>query len=58
MVVGVETALLPMAAKKACKWYREVLKAAGRFMVRRHENEAKLSMKRHASVMGGVQGNG
>ena len=46
------------AAKKAGKWQRWVLEAAERFMVRWHENDATLSRKRHASVMGGVQGNG
>ena len=43
LVFGVETALWPMAAKKAGKWYRVVLEAAERFMVRWHEDKAKLS---------------
>ena len=43
---------------KTGKWYLGVLEAAERFTVRWHENEAKLSRKRHASVMGGVQGKG
>ena len=55
---GAETALWPSAAKKVSKWYRGVLEAAKRFMVRWRENEAKLSRQRHVSVMGGVQGNG
>ena len=38
--------------------YRGVLEGAVRFMVRWHENEATLSRKRPASIMGGVQGNG
>ena len=60
----IETVPWPMAAKaakaakKAGKWQRWVLEAAERFMVRWHENDATLSRKRHASVMGGVQGNG
>ena len=37
LVFGVETALWPMAAKKAGKWYRVVLEAAERFMVRWHQ---------------------
>ena len=37
---------------------RGVLEADERVTVRWHENEAKLSRKRHASVMGGVQGKG
>ena len=58
LVFGVETALWPMSAKKAGNWYRGILEAAEQFMVRWHENEAKVSRKRHASVMGGVEGNG
>ena len=60
----IETVPWPMAAKaakaakKAGKWQRWVLEAAERFMVRWHENDATLSRKRHASVMGGVQENG
>ena len=46
------------AAKKAEKWYRGVLEAAERFMVRWHEDEAQLSRHRRASAVGGAQGNG
>ena len=56
MVFKVETALGIIAPKKVGKGYRRVLEVAERFMVRRHEDEAKLTMKRHASVLGGVQG--
>ena len=35
-----------------------VLEAAGRSMVRGHEDEAQLSGQRRASAVGGVQGNG
>ena len=58
LVCGVEIAPWPTETKKAGKWYLGVLEAAERFMVRCHENEAKLSRKRHTSVTGGVQGNG
>ena len=58
LVFGVETALWPTAAKKAGKWYRGILEAAERFMVRWHEAEAELSRQRRASAVGGVQGNG
>ena len=58
LVFGVETALWPTAAKRAGKWYRGLLQAAERFMVRWHEDEAQLSRQRRASVMGGAQGNG
>ena len=44
--------------KKAGKWFRGVLEASKRFMVRWHEDETKSSRKRHASVTGGVQVNG
>ena len=47
-----------MAASKTGKWYLGVLEAAERFTARWHENEEELSRKRHASVMGGVQGKG
>ena len=57
MVFGVEIALWPIAAKKAGKWYRGSFEAPGRFMMWLCENEAALSWKRHASAMGGVQGN-
>ena len=40
MVFGVETAVWTVAAKKAGKWYRGVLEAAERFMVRWHKDEA------------------
>ncbi|MEP5351924.1 MAG: hypothetical protein ABJZ75_06195 [Luteolibacter sp.] len=58
LVFGVETALWPTAAKKAGKWYRGILEAAERFMVRWHEAEAELSRQRRASAVGGVQGMG
>ena len=58
LTLGVETTLWQVAAKKAGKCYRGVLEAAECFMVRWQRNEAKLSRKRHVSVMGGVQGNG
>ena len=54
MVFGVETALWQVAAKKTGKWYMGVLGAAERSTVRWHQNEAKLSGKRHASVVGTV----
>ena len=38
------------AAKNAFKWNRGDLKAAERFVVRWHEDEAKLDRKRHADV--------
>ena len=37
------------------QWYRGVPEAAGRFMVRWHENEAQMSRHRRASAVGGVQ---
>ena len=43
---------------KAGKWYRGVLEAAERFMVRWHEDEAQLSRHRRASAVGGARGNG
>ena len=46
------------AAKKARKWYRGILDAAERFMVRSYEAEAELSRQRRASAVGGIQGNG
>ena len=58
MVFGVETAVWTIAAKKAGKLYRRVLDAAERFMVRWHKDEADMSRKRHASTVGGAQGNG
>ena len=58
MVFGVETVLWSTAAKKAGKWYRGVLQATERFMVRWHEEEAQLSRQRRASAVGGSQGIG
>ena len=55
---GVETALGSIAANKAGKWYWGVLEAAERVMVRWHEVESELSRQRHASAVGGVQGDG
>ena len=52
MVLGVETVLWQDAAEKAGKLYRGVLEPAERLMVRWHENEATLSMKRRASGVG------
>ena len=57
MVFGVETALRFTAAKKTGKWYRGVLEATERFMVRWHEDEAQLSRQRRASAVGGAKGN-
>ena len=45
-------------AQKAGKWYRGVLEAAERFMVKWHKDKADASRKRHASAVGGAQGNG
>ena len=56
-VFGVETALWSTAAKKAGRWYRGVLEAAQRFMVKWHEDEAELSRQRRASAVVGVRGN-
>ena len=58
LVFGVETALWSTAAKKAGKWYRGVLEAAERFMVRWHEDDAQLKRQRRESAVGGAQGNG
>ena len=58
MVFGVDTELLFTVATKAGKWYRGVLEAAERFMVKWHEKEAQLSRQRRASAVGGAQGNG
>ena len=58
LVFGVETALWQVAATKTGRWVLGVLEVAERFTVRWHENEAKLSRQRHASVVRGVQGNG
>ena len=56
MVFGVETAVWTLAAKTAGKWYRGVLEAAERFMVKWHKDEADASRKRHASAAGGAEG--
>ena len=45
-------------SEKGGEWYRRILEAAERFMVRWHENVAELTRQRRASVVGGVQGNG
>ena len=55
---GVETALWSTAAKKPGKWYRRVLEAAERFMVRWDEDEAQLSSHRRESAVGDAQLNG
>ena len=46
------------AGKKPGEWYRGILEAAERFMVKWHEVETQLSRQRHASAVGGAQGNG
>ena len=43
---------------KAGKWYRGVLEAAERFVVKWHEDEADLSRQHRAIAVGGAQGNG
>ena len=59
MVFGVEIALWSTAAaKKAGKWYRGILEAAERFIVRWHEAEAEMSRQRRAAALDGAQGNG
>ena len=58
LVFGVDTAVWTVAAKKAGKWYRGVLEEAERFVVKWHNDWAELSKRRHASVVGGAQGNG
>ena len=58
LVFGVETVVWTVAAKKVGKWYRGVLEAAERFMVWWHKDEEGPSRKRHASAVGGAQGNG
>ena len=58
LAFGVETALWSTAAKKAGEWYRGVLEAAERFMVRWHEDEAQLTRQCRAFAVGGVHGNG
>lgn len=50
---SVETAAWTFSARR-----RASGTAAECCMVRWHDNEATLSRKRHASVLGGVQGNG
>ena len=54
---GVETAALTVAATNAGKWYRGVLEAIERFMVKLNTYEADFSRKRHASAVGGAQRN-
>ena len=58
LVLGVETALWSTAPIKAGMWYRGILEAAERFMVRWLEDEAQLSRQRRASTVGGAQGDG
>ena len=58
LMFRVEAALWSTAAKKAGDWYRGVLKAGERSMVRWHEDEAQLSRQRRASAVSGAQGNG
>ena len=58
MVLGVEIAVWTVAASKTGKWYRGVREAAERFMVKWQKDGADLSRKRHASAVGGAQGNG
>lgn len=50
-VVTVETAVWTIAAKKAGEWSRGSPQSRRTNMVRWHENEAKLSKKRYASVI-------
>ena len=57
-VFGLETAVWTLATKKAGKGYRGVLEAAERLMVSWHNDGADPSRQRHASVVGGAQGNG
>ena len=58
-MLKIETALWSTAAaKKAGKWYRGVLDAAERCIVKWHEDEAKLSRQRHTSIVAGIQRNG
>ena len=49
LLIGVETALGPSAAKKSGKWYRGVVDAADRFMTRWHRGEAEKSWLSHAA---------
>ena len=62
LVFGVEIAVWTIADKKAGKWYRGVLDADERFMVRfmvrGHKDEADMSRKRHASAVGSAKGHG
>ena len=48
----------PLQQTPAGEWYRGILKAVERSMVRWHEAEAEMSRQRHASAVDGVQGNG
>ena len=56
LVFGVVTALWSTAEKNAEKWYRGVLEAAERFMVKWHEDEAQLNRQRRESTVGGAEG--
>ena len=58
LMFGVETAVWTVATEKTDKWYRGFLEAAAWFMVKWHKDEADLNRQRHASVVGGAQGNG
>ena len=58
LVFGVETEVWTVAANKAGKRYRGVLEAAKRCMVMWQKDGADASRKRHASAVGGAQGNG
>ena len=49
LVFGVETVLLPTAAKKGGKRYRGVVETAECFMTRWHSDEAESSWLRHAA---------
>ena len=49
MVFGVETMLLPTAAKQGRKWYQGVVEAAECLMTRWHRDEAESSWLRHAA---------
>ena len=57
MVFVVETVLWP-TRKITGKWYRGVIQAAERFMVKRHEDEAQLNRQHRASAVSGAEGNG
>ena len=57
LVLGVETGVGTIAAKKAGNWYRGVLDAAERFMVWWHKDAADMIRTHHASAVGGAQRN-